>query len=215
MSIYSNVSEQDLLNLRKLAEQQKNQRSLKIRNRFLKQTHEFKLAENLSPITKKLDEVNKSTQELGDVIKESNTRQPAIENTPQPAIENTPEPIENIEGIAYDAELETTSNNMKDDTGFSKTYYDSEHGWISNGYPVKMLGGTEVEIDNKKYNITRGTQNVFTQTSNIPLKKFNNQEREIYNQFWKLLMLRIINLNLVNLNRLDINNLKAILINVI
>ena len=36
MSISSNVTEQDLIILRKLAEQQKNQRAEKIRNRILK-----------------------------------------------------------------------------------------------------------------------------------------------------------------------------------
>ena len=56
------VLEQDLINLRKLAEQQKNQRALKITNRILKQTHNVKLAENLSPITKKLDTINDSTK---------------------------------------------------------------------------------------------------------------------------------------------------------
>ena len=71
MSIYSNVTEQDLINLRKLAEQQKNQRAEKIINRILKQTHDVKLAESLSPITKKLDEVKKTTQELGEIVKES------------------------------------------------------------------------------------------------------------------------------------------------
>ena len=40
MSLCSNVTEQDLINLRKLAEQQKNQRDLKIKNRILKQTHD-------------------------------------------------------------------------------------------------------------------------------------------------------------------------------
>ena len=44
MSIYSNVTEQDLINLRKLAEQQKKQRALKTKNRILKQTHDVKLA---------------------------------------------------------------------------------------------------------------------------------------------------------------------------
>ena len=34
MSIYSNVTEQSLINLRNLAEQQKNQRALKIRKIF-------------------------------------------------------------------------------------------------------------------------------------------------------------------------------------
>ena len=55
MSIYSNVTEQDMINLRKLAQQQKEQRALKIKNRILKETHDIKLAESLSPITKKLD----------------------------------------------------------------------------------------------------------------------------------------------------------------
>ena len=73
MSLYSNVTEQDLNNLRKLAEQQKEQRALKIKNRFLKQTHDIKLAESLSPITKKLDTRNKSTKNLGEDIKESNS----------------------------------------------------------------------------------------------------------------------------------------------
>ena len=50
-----------------------------------------------------------------------------------------------------------------------------------------MLGGTEVEINDKKFNITQGIQNVFTQTSNIPLKKLNNQEREIYNSILETL----------------------------
>ena len=42
MSIYSNGTEQDLINLRKLAEQQKNQQALKIKNKFLKPTHDIK-----------------------------------------------------------------------------------------------------------------------------------------------------------------------------
>ena len=69
MSIHSNVTEQDLINLRNLAEQYKNQRAEKIKNRILQQTHDIKIAESLSPITEILDEVKKSTQDLGDVIK--------------------------------------------------------------------------------------------------------------------------------------------------
>ena len=86
MSIYSNVTEQDLNNLRKLAEQQKNQRALKIKNRILKQTHDIKLAKSLSPITKKLDIINESTKNLGELVKKSevedgNTQTPAIKKT--------------------------------------------------------------------------------------------------------------------------------------
>ena len=73
MSIYSNVTEKDLENLRKLADQQKEQRALKIKNRILKQTHDIKLAESLSPITKKLDTINDSTKQITDTIKESNS----------------------------------------------------------------------------------------------------------------------------------------------
>ena len=62
MSIYSNITEQDLDKLHKLAKQQKEQRALKIKNRILKQTHDIKLAEKLSPITKKLDAINESTK---------------------------------------------------------------------------------------------------------------------------------------------------------
>ena len=110
MSIYSNVTEQDMINLRKLAEQQKSQRALKIKNRISKQTHDIKLAESLSPITKKLDEVKESTQKLGDVIKENNTPQLAIENTP------AHQPKSNNEAVIYDVELENTLTNMKKKT---------------------------------------------------------------------------------------------------
>ena len=111
MSIYLNVTEQDLYNLRKLANQQKNERALKIKNRILKQTHDIKLAESLSPITKKLDEVKKSTQEsltpinekldtinestqkVGDIIKESNSKKEIILST---LLKDTFEYLKNI-----------------------------------------------------------------------------------------------------------------------
>ena len=85
MSKYPSVTQEDLINLQKLAEQQKNQQALKINNRILKQTHDIKLAESLSPITKKLDVINESTKNLGEILKkihveDGNTQTPAIEN---------------------------------------------------------------------------------------------------------------------------------------
>ena len=94
----------------------------------MKQTHDIKLAESLSPITKNLDEVKEITQDLGDVIKKlkPETPQLAIENTqPQLAIENNQDdtqpqlPIENDQddtepGIIYDVSLEKTLTNMKE-----------------------------------------------------------------------------------------------------
>ena len=188
MSFYSNVTEEDLDNLRKLAQQQKEQRAEKIKNRILKQTHDVKLAESLSPITKKLDETNKnlsdviieSTQNLGNVIKENNTFQPAIENTPQPAIENTPQPIEDNQGNVYDVELENTLNKMIDNTGFFKTHYDQQRGWMLNNHPIKMAGGTKIEIDKNEYNITPGLQKVFTDTKYETAKSMSDMEKVVF-----------------------------------
>ena len=64
MSIYSNVTEQSLINLRELAEQQQNQPALKIKDRNLKQIHDIKFAGSLSSITKNLDESTKKKVKL-------------------------------------------------------------------------------------------------------------------------------------------------------
>ena len=154
MSIYFNVTQDDLDNLRKLAQQQKEQRAIKIKNKLLKQTHDKNLAESLSPITDKLEETSKN---LGNVITENDTPQLAIENTPQPVIENN-------EGTIYDVELENTLNKMIDNTGFFKTQHKSLSGWILNNVSIGTPGGTEVDISGNKYDITPGLQKVFIDT---------------------------------------------------
>ena len=83
MSVYSNKTEQDFNNLHKLAEQQKNQRVLKIEGKISKQTHDVKFAESLSPITKKLDIITNITENLGDVIKESNLKNDNLKSLPK------------------------------------------------------------------------------------------------------------------------------------
>ena len=160
----------------------KQQRALKIKNRILKETHDKKLAESLSPITDKIEEVNKSinesTRELGDVIKKS---QPAIENTPQPAIENTPQPTkENNEGVIYDVEIENTLNKMTDNTGFFKTYHDPQHGWMMNNHSIKMLRGTKVEINKNKYNIFPGIRIVLVDQSYDTAKSMTDNDKIIF-----------------------------------
>ena len=117
MSIYSNVTEQNLTNLRKMTEEQKNQRALKTKIRVLKQTRDIQLAESLSPITKKLDEVKDSTQKMGDVVKENNAPQLAMETTQNKL------PIENKRihpGVINDTSLEKSLSNMEDQKGFFK-----------------------------------------------------------------------------------------------
>ena len=73
MNVYSNVTEQDFINLGKFAEQQENEGALKIKNRILKQLHGINLAESSSHKIKKLEEVKKSTRKLGDVLKKLNS----------------------------------------------------------------------------------------------------------------------------------------------
>ena len=129
---------------------------------------------------------------MGEVIEKS---QPGI-IIPQPAIEHTPhhQRIENIEGMIYDTELENTKD-MKNNTGFFQTFEDQEHGWMWNGYAIKILDGTEVVINDKNFNITPGIQKVLADTSNIPMKKLNDKDRELFN---------------IILESLDFENYKAI-----
>ena len=142
--IYPNVTQKNLNSLRNLAGDQKNQQPLKIKIRILKQTHDIKLAENLSPITEKLEEVNETTKKLGELIGKSRPEK----NITQPAIEHTPrcQPMKSNEGVIYDTELENTLKNLKTNTGFFQTSDDSEHGWVWNGYLVKIMGGTREYI---------------------------------------------------------------------
>ena len=126
-----------MINLRKLADQQNNQRSLKTKNRILKQTHDIKLAESLSSISKKL-EVNKSTQKISDVIKESNSEKA----TPQLAIENNRNDIQ--PGILYATALENTLANMKKQKGFFKIEERANGDLLWNKKLFEILGDSTV-----------------------------------------------------------------------
>ena len=196
MSIYSNITEKDLENLRKLAQQQKNQRAEKIKNRILKQTHDIKLAESLSPITEKLDETNKnlsdvikeSTQNLGNVIKENNTPQLAIENNqPQLPIGNDQDYTQ--PGVLYDTSLENTLTNMKNnEKGFFKLREDKYGQRYWNGKPIHTPHDSIVEVEDKNFNITPNLQKVFTDTTGKSLKKLNKKEIQTYKKLLNTLI---------------------------
>ena len=151
MSIYSNVTEKVLDNLRKLAEQQKNERALKIKNRILKQTHDIKLAESLSPITKKLDTINESTKNLGELVKKPNLED---ENTQTLAIEN----------ISSTRSLRDTLSFMKKSKNFFKLEEDDDGKVFWNKIPIKALGEKRNSIKNQEYDIKPNMQNYFTNT---------------------------------------------------
>ena len=54
---------------------------------------------------------------------------------------------------------------MTDNTGFFETYHDPQTGWIINNHPIKMLGGTKVEINETKYIISPGIRKVLVDQS--------------------------------------------------
>ena len=178
MSIYSNVTEKDLINLRKLADQRKEQRSGKMRNRFLKQTHDVKLAENLSPITKKLEEVNKSTQEslspitkkldnfiestkqLGEIVKESNS-----ENKKETTI--TPSIL-----------LQETYKSIS-----LKKNQDKNHNMSILGIPIRSVGGDKIQLYDNIYEFTPEIHKAFSNSSYTGKSMENKDHRRTLNKF--------------------------------
>ena len=158
MSIYYNVTEQDLINLHKLAEQQKNQRALKIKSRILKQTHDVKLSETLSLITKKLEEVNKSTKKISEVIKESNS-----ENAKN-------QEIAPVEIESEDKSIQTKLRALPNSSIFSESISKTLERWLSSlnslkskpspsettilGVPIYTLGGNKLRIRHNVYELT-------------------------------------------------------------
>ena len=158
MSNNSNVTEQDLINLRKLANQQKEQRVLKIKNKILKETHDKQLVDSFSPSTGRLDEVNKSTKESGEIVKKS-------------------QPSQNIETILQNSESQTpaidtksTSQSLRDTLSFMKTsknffkleQYHKKVFW--NKIPVIPQGEIRVSIKGKEFDTKPNIQNYFTNT---------------------------------------------------
>ena len=171
MSIYSNVTEQDLIILRKLAEQQKEQRAIKTRNRILKQTHDIKLAESLSPITKKLDEVNKTTQEsLSPITKQLaklDKKSEVIDgNTQTPAIENTNISRSLLDTLAF---MKTSKNFFKLTEDSGKVYWNGEY--------IEPLGDNRIRIKDREYDISPDIQAYFTNTK-LNTNFLDNFEKE-------------------------------------
>ena len=113
---------------------------------------------------------------MGDVIKGSQPQ------TPQLAIESTPthQPIENNEDVINDTELENTLKIMKNNSGSFKTIEDEEHGWMWNGYPAEILGGTEVRINYNNFSITPGIQKVLVDSSYNIVKSMNDMDKVVF-----------------------------------
>ena len=158
MSIYSNVTEKDLNNLRKLAEQQKEQRALEIKNRILKQTHDKKLAESLSPITKKLDEVNKSIKKVGDILKESNSENENNQEIVLVDIESEDDDIQtNLRALPnssmFSDQMTKTLGRLMSSSNSLKIR-PSPSGATFLGVPINTLDGDRIQIKDNIYDLT-------------------------------------------------------------
>ena len=161
-----------MINLRKLAQQQKEQRALKIRNKILKQTHDIKLAESLSPITKKLDEVNETTQEslspITQQLAKLDKKSEVIDgNTQTPAIENT-----NISRSLFD-----TLAFMKTSKKFFKLTEDDGGKVYWNGVYIEPLGENRIRIKDREHDISLDIQAYFTNTK-LTTNFLDNFEKE-------------------------------------
>ena len=155
MSIYSNVTDQDLINLRKLAQQQKEQRALKIKNRILKETHDVKLAESLSPITKKFEE---STKKITEVINPPNSENENKQEIVPVEIESEDENIQtNLRALPNsslfsDQMTKTLGRLMSSANSLRMT--PSTSGAKILGVTIITLGGDRIQIKDNIYDLT-------------------------------------------------------------
>ena len=194
MCIYSDVTEQDLINLHKLAEKQKNQTAITNKKRILKQTNDKKLAEHLSPVTKRIEEVIESTKKLEDVIKTSNSEK---ENTQ----EIVPIEIDNIQTNKTSLpNSKKISSKMKETLGalmnsrcsLKIMQDDSDRASVLR-IPIHTLGGGGLKINHNIYDLTPEVYQTLSSTSytgknmkdEIDLLKINNiiNELKLY-RYW-------------------------------
>ena len=150
MSIQSKATQKALINLRKLAEEQKKQRVLKLKNRFLKQTRDIKITESLSPITKK-NEFIETTKQLGETVKKSDIED---ENTQTPDIQN----------VRGTQSLRDTLAFMKKSRNFFKLVKKPNGRVFWNDVSIKPVGENRDDIIGKEYDISPGFQNYFSNT---------------------------------------------------
>ena len=146
----------------------------------MKQTHDVKLAESLSPITKKLDIINitinestnESIKQLGNLVKKPDVED---ENTQSPAIENT----------SISRSLLDILTHMKGNKKFFKLLEkDGEVLW--NKIPIKALGENRISIKNQEFDITPKIRAYFSNTK-LTSQILDNFEKEtIFNILQKV-----------------------------
>ena len=68
-----------------------------------------------------------------------------------------------------------------DNTGFFKTNYDPQRGWMINNNPIKMSKkGTNIKINENKFNKTPGLEKVFTDHSYDTAKSLSDKGKVVF-----------------------------------
>ena len=167
MSIYSNKTEQDIFSLGILAEQQKNQHSIKINIRISKQTHDKQSAENLSPIIKKFYEVNENTEKLGEVVGISVVE---YANTQTPALKN-------INGTQS---LPDTLTLMKRSKKFFKLAEEGNGDVFWNVLFIQPLKENRIIVEKEKFDISPNIQKLFTNKKSTTKSLYNGGKKTVF-----------------------------------
>ena len=166
MSIYSNLTEQDLINLRKLGEQQKNLRALKSKNRVLKPFHDIK---SLSPITKKLHTINESIKKIGEVINKSNTENRNLQEILAVKIESEDENVHTnlwaLPNSSILSDLMTKTLGSLMSSSNSLKINSSPSGAKIFSVTIYTLGGDRIRINDNIYDITPEIHKALSSTS--------------------------------------------------
>ena len=72
---------------------------------------------------------------------------------------------------------------MIDNTGFFKTHYDQQRGWMINNIPIKSPGGTRIEVNENEYDLTKGIRNVLTNKTYRTAKSMSDMEKVVFRDF--------------------------------
>ena len=134
-----------------------------MKNRISKQTHDVKLEESLSPITKKLEEVNESTKPLGEIVKKSDV---VDENIHTPAIEN----------ITAIQSLRDTLSFMKESKKFFKLEENEKGNVFWNKIRIKPLGDNRISIKDVEYDIKPNIKPYFGNTK-LTTKHMDDEDK--------------------------------------
>ena len=124
----------------------------------MKQTHDVKLAESLSPITKKLEEVNISTKELGEIVKESNSENVNNQEIVLVEIQSEDENIQtNLRALPnssmFSDQMKKTLGRLMFSANSLKINFTPSGATII-GVPFNTLGGDRIQIKDNDYDLT-------------------------------------------------------------